>query len=466
MRLEELIFSNLIHSEEYARKTLPHLKEDYFSDTVDKSVYAIIENFVNKFNRVPTKEAIKVELNSNPSVYISDDEHKRAVELVDGLDLNNDKEITWLLEKTEKFCQDKAIYNAIMQSIRIMDDKEKTLNKGSIPELLTKALGVSFDTSIGHDFLEDVKARFDHYHTKLNRIPFALESLNKITKGGFPRKTINILLGGTGVGKSLVMCSLAADNLQMGYNVLYITLEMDELSIAKRIDANILDVSLDDIEDLPEDTYFKMSDRIKGKTKGKLIVKEYPTTSAGSANFRHLLNELRLKKNFVPDIIYVDYLNICASSRIKGGSNANSYTIIKAIAEELRGLASEFNAAVVTATQTTRSGYDDSDVGITDVSESFGVAHTADWMCAIVTSEELAKIGQYMFKQLKSRYDDINKCLRFVVGVDKPKMKLYDVEDSAQGNVYNHDTPVMDNTPMGTSMKKPNFDRSKMKDFK
>lgn len=467
MNLEHLIFSNLITSEEFARKSLPHLKPEYFHQDENKAIFTVIDEFVNKFNAIPTKEALKVELQSSTNLGLSDTQYAEAVEIVDKLAHDQMHELTWLLEKTEKFCQDKAVYNAIMESIRIMDKEEGSIGKGSIPQLLSEALAISFDTSIGHDFFDDAEERYKAYHEKLNRIPFRLDCMNEITKGGFPRKTINILLGGTGVGKSLCMCALAADNLMMGYNVLYITLELDEKSVGRRIDANLLGVTMDDLESLPEDTYMKMVNKVHGKTKGRLKVKEYPTSGAGAANFRHLLNELKLKSNFIPDIIYIDYLNICASSRLKNiGSNINSYTYIKAIAEELRGLASEFDVALVTATQTTRGGYDDSDVGITDVSESFGVAHTADWMCAIVSSEELAQLGQYMFKQLKSRYGDINQMLRFVVGVDKARMRLYDVEESAKNNVYNHDVPVMDRTPSGVGMAKPTFNKDKLKDFK
>jgi archaellum biogenesis ATPase FlaH len=458
MRLENLIFSNLISNEDYTRKTLPYIKAEYFNDINDKVLFTVIEKFVDKFNELPTKEVLKVELSNVKG--LNEDQFKETYELVESLQTDNIRSEEWMLNETEKFCQDKAIYNAIMTSIRIMDKKEKDLDKGAIPELLTQALGVSFDNSIGVEFLQDIEDRYKYYHTKQQKIPFALTFFNKITKGGFGRKTINIFLAGTGVGKSLTMCSMAADNLMMGNNVLYITMEMAEFEIARRIDANLLDVTIQELEDMSKDSYVSKMERLKGKTKGKLIIKEYPTSSAGSGNFRHLFNELRLKKNFAPDVVYIDYLNICASSRIKNGSNVNSYSYIKAIVEELRGLAVEFNVALVTATQTTRGGYGDSDVDITDVSESFGVAHTADFMCALITSEELEGLGQLLIKQLKNRYNDLNYLRRFVLGVDRSKMKLFDLEESAQNDIQD-DKPVFDKTPSGDK-----FDKEKFKGFR
>ena len=458
MRLENLIFSNLISNEDYTRKTLPYIKAEYFNDINDKVLFTVIEKFVDKFNELPTKEVLKVELSNVKG--LNEDQFKETYELVESLQTDNIRSEEWMLTETEKFCQDKAIYNAIMTSIRIMDKKEKDLDKGSIPELLTQALGVSFDNSIGVEFLQDIEDRYKYYHTKQQKIPFALTFFNKITKGGFGRKTINIFLAGTGVGKSLTMCSMAADNLMMGQNVLYITMEMAEFEIARRIDANLLDVTIQELDDMSKDSYVAKMERLKGKTKGKLIIKEYPTSSAGSGNFRHLFNELRLKKNFAPDIVYIDYLNICASSRIKNGSNVNSYSYIKAIVEELRGLAVEFNVALVTATQTTRGGYGDSDVDITDVSESFGVAHTADFMCALITSEELEGLGQLLVKQLKNRYNDLNYLRRFVLGVERAKMKLFDLEESAQNDIQD-DKPVFDKTPSGDK-----FDKEKFKGFR
>ena len=355
----------------------------------------------------------------------------------------------WLIDKTEEFCQEKAVYNAIMDSIQIIDGKDKDRNKGAIPEILSKALSISFDNHIGHDWIEDFAARYEFYHKIEERIPFDLEYLNVITKGGLPSKTLTCILAGTGVGKSLAMCHFAANNLMDNKKVLYITMEMAEERISERIDANLLDCSLDDLKDLPFKLYEKRVDRIRHKTEGKLIVKEYPTASAGTAHFRHLLNELRLKRNFVPDIIYIDYLNICASSRMRYGSNINTYMMIKSIAEELRGLAVERNVPIVTATQTTRSGYTNSDPGLEDTSESFGLPATTDLMFALVSSEELEALNQIMVKQLKNRFNDPVMNKRFVIGVDRAKMRLYDVEQSAQDELIS-DNPVMDNAVFGS----------------
>ena len=465
MKLEEVIFSNLIYNEDYARKALPHLKSEYFHDVVDRKIYNLIGSYVDKYNSVPTKEALIIDLSGVDG--LSEDQFKAARESIQSLTDPETKDTTWIVDQTEKFCQDKAIYNAIMNSIKILDDKEGKLSKGSIPQLLTEALGVSFDTSIGHDFIENFEQRYDFYHTKEFRIPFDLEYFNKITKGGLPRKTLNIALAGTGVGKSLFMCHCAAANLMAGLNVLYITMEMAEERIAERIDANLLGVTMDELENLPKETYTKRMIRLKEKTMGRLIIKEYPTSSAGSANFRHLLNELRLKKNFAPDIVYIDYLNICASSRIKGGSNVNSYTLIKSIAEELRGLAVEFNVPIISATQTTRSGYGNSDVELTDTSESFGLPATADFMFALITSEELDELGQLMVKQLKNRYNDPSRYKRFVIGVDRSRMKLFDAESSAQDGLTDSGA-VFDNTPTGQRQDEESskFNRNKFKDFK
>jgi archaellum biogenesis ATPase FlaH len=355
----------------------------------------------------------------------------------------------WLIDSTEKWCQEKAIYNAIMDSIQILDGTDGKNDKGAIPELLSDALSVSFDPNIGHDYMDDSDSRYDFYHRVEERVPFDLEYMNKITKGGIPKKSLNIILAGTGVGKSLAMCHMASANLLDGKNVLYITMEMAEEKIAERIDANLLNVTLDDLSALSKDMYDKKIERVRGKTSGKLIVKEYPTASAGSGHFRHLLNELKLKKHFVPDIIYIDYLNICTSSRIKGGAQVNSYTLVKAIAEELRGLAVEFNVPVVSATQTTRSGYSNSDVGLEDTSESFGLPATADFMVALISSEELEDLGQIMVKQLKNRYGDPNTYKRFVVGVDRAKMRLFDVEQTAQEDIGYDDKPIFDNSGFG-----------------
>ena len=466
MKIEQVIFANLINNEEYARQSLPHIKPEYFLDNVERKIYNLIDSYVDKYNSIPSKEALLIDLSNTDG--LSEDQFTSATNIVQSLDKPDDKTIDWIIDQTEKFCQDKAIYNAIMNSIKILDDKKGVLSKGSIPELLNEALAVSFDNNIGHDFLESADQRFEFYHRKEERIPFDIDYLNKITKGGLPRKTLNIALAGTNVGKSLFMCHCAAANLMDKRNVLYITLEMAEERIAERIDANLLNVNLDDLVDLSKDEFTKLVDKVKNKTQGRLIIKEYPTASAGAANFRHLLNELRLKKNFIPDIIYIDYLNLCTSSRLKANSNANSYTIIKSIAEELRGLAVEFNVPIFSATQTTRSGFGNSDVEITDTSESFGLPATCDLMIALIASDELNQLNQILVKQLKNRYSDVTNYKRFVVGIDRAKMRLYDTEASAQDGLVD-DSPIMDNTPTGqrlTNEARPKFDRNKFAEFK
>jgi len=478
MAIETAILSNLVFNEEYARKVIPFLKDEYFTGQTDKTIYRLIKEYVDKYNAFPSKEALAIDLSNKDGV--SEETFKQSKELISGLVHDSETKIDWLLDQTEKFCQDKAIYNAIMASIGILDDSSGKTSKGSIPQILSDALAVSFDTHIGHDFIEDADSRFDFYHTKEIRIPFDLDYLNKATNGGLPKKTLNIALAGTGVGKSLFMCHCAASNLVAGLNVLYITMEMAEEKIAERIDANLLDTPIDQLSLLPKDIYDKKVARIRSKTQGKLIVKEYPTACAGSANFRHLLNELNLKKNFKPDIIYIDYLNICMSSRIKHGANVNSYTLVKAIAEELRGLAVEFNVPVVSATQTTRSGYSNSDVGLEDTSESFGLPATADFMFALIASEELNDLGQIMVKQLKNRYNDPGVYTKFCVGVDRSKMRLYDVEQSAQEDILDsspkkkkkeEDKSVFDSSKfmsedMERSKPKSKFDKKSFEGFK
>jgi len=443
--IESIIFNNLIFNEEYGRKVLPFLKEEYFNDVADKTLYNLINVYVDTYNSFPSKEALAIDLSNKDGM--NEDVFNRCKTSIQNLEPSTEKKDEWLLDQTEKFCQEKAIYNAIMTSIQVLDDKSGKTSKGMIPQILSDALGVSFDTNIGHDFLEDSNSRYEFYHAKETRTPFDIDYFNRITKGGIPNKTLNIILAGTGVGKSLFMCHCAASNLTLGKNVLYITLEMAEQRIAERIEANLLDVTVDDLVLLPKEMYEKKIDKLKSKTTGKLIIKEYPTACAGSANFRHLLNELKLKKGFIPDIIYIDYLNICSSSRMKYGSNVNSYTLIKAIAEELRGLAVEFDVPIMSATQTTRSGFSSSDIDITDTSESFGLPATADFMFAIQTSEELESLNQLMVKQLKNRYNDPTYNKRFVIGVDRSKMRLYNVEQSAQQDLI--DSPVMDNTKFG-----------------
>ena len=445
--IEKTILSHLVFNEAYARKTLPFLKDEYFQNQSDKVVYKLIQNYVTKYNNTPTKEVLFLELNNKDG--LNDTTFKDSKRLIEDLQIDN-TEIQWLLDSTEKFCQEKAIYNAIMASIKILDDKTGSSSTGAIPTLLSDALGVSFDVSIGHDYFLNADERFDFYHRKEEHIPFDLQYFNDITKGGLVRKTLNIALAGTGVGKSLFMCHCASNNLTQGKNVLYITMEMAEEKIAERIDANLLNVTVDELAILPKDAYDKKIARVKEKTVGKLIVKEYPTASAGSAHFRHLLNELRIKRNFIPDIIYIDYLNICSSSRIKTGSNVNSYTYIKAIAEELRGLAVEFNVPVVSATQTTRGGYGNSDVELTDTSESFGLPATADLMFALISTEELEDLNQLMVKQLKNRYNDPTIHRRFVIGIDRAKMRLYNTEQSAQ--TLMDDAPVFSSSKAGQSI--------------
>ena len=436
MRTEHLILKNLITDEDYARRTLPYLKSQYFQDVNERIVYEEIDNFITKFNTLPSREALTIELDNRSN--INDNQFAEIAKYVGELKSEEKDDKDWLVQTTEKFCQEKAIYNAIMESIQIIDGDGKQ-DKGAIPSLLSDALAVSFDPNVGHDLFDNSDARFDFYHRVEERIPFDLEYLNKITKGGVPKKSLNIILAGTGVGKSLAMCHMASANLLDGKNVLYITLEMAEEKIAERIDANLLNVKLDELAELPKESYDKKINRVKNKTTGKLIVKEYPTAAANVGHFRHLINELKLKKQFKPDIIYIDYLNICASSRIKMGGSVNTYTYIKSIAEELRGLSVEQNLPIWSATQTTRSGFSNSDVGLEDTSESFGLPATADFMVAIISTEELNNLNQVLVKQLKNRYGDPNTHKRFVLGIDRSKMRLYDVEQTAQEDLINVD---------------------------
>lgn len=444
--IEPLILGSLLHNEEYTRKVLPFLEEEYFDSLENKLIYRTIDTYIKDYNSIPTKDALRLSLEESRSV--SEEQFEVVSKTINELSYDDKNSEDWLLDKTETFCQDKALYNAIRTSIGVMDSNDSKLDKGSIPKLLQDALGVSFDNSVGHDFLENVDERYEFYHHKEARLEFDIDLLNTVTKGGLPRKSLNIILAGTGVGKSLAMCHFAASNFMHGKNVLYITMEMAEERIAERIDANLLDASIDEIHTMPKDVFEKKINRLKSKTTGKLIIKEYPTASAGSGHFRHLLNELKLKKNITPDIIYIDYLNICTSSRIKANAMANSYTLIKSIAEELRGLAVEFNVPVVSATQTTRSGFSSSDVGLEDTSESFGLPATADFMVALIATEELEQLGQIMIKQLKNRWGDPNSNKRFVIGIDRSRMRFYNVEQSAQDGMVD-DTPVMSNSPYG-----------------
>jgi len=432
MKLEQTILKNLIYSDEYLRKVLPFLKSEYFTDRAERLIYDEIKSFTETYNNAPSPEALVLAVQERRN--LTDAEVEKCQTTIQEIEKTKGEksQIQWLTDKTEQFCQEKAIYQAVLGSISILEGKDKTHDKGQIPKILSDALAVTFDTSVGHDYLENSDERYEFYHRHEERIPFDLDYFNKITKGGLPGKTLNIALAGTGVGKSLFMCHVAAGAMSQGRNVLYITMEMAEEKIAERIDANLLNVTLDDLTSLPKDMYDKKVAKLKAKTTGKLIIKEYPTASASATHFRSLLNELNLKKSFRPDIIFIDYLNICCSSRIKAGANINSYTYVKSIAEELRGLAVEYGVPIVSATQTTRSGFTSSDPGLEDTSESFGLPATADLMFALITSEDLQELGQIMVKQLKNRYNDPTMYKRFTVGVDRAKMKLYDVEQSGQ----------------------------------
>ena len=430
--VEFLILRNLLHNEEYVRKVIPFLKADYFEDRNQKIVFEEIIKFVEQYNKPATKEILCIEAEKRQD--ITDDSFKEITNLIGSLD-DKLSEFEWLVNTTEKWCRDRAIYLALMESIQLADGKDDTKGRDAIPAILSDALAVSFDSNVGHDYLTDYEARYESYHRKEDKIPFDLEYFDKITKGGLPNKTLNIALAGTGVGKSLFMCHVASAALLQNKNVLYITLEMAEEKIAERIDANLLNVPIQDITDLPKVMFENKVTNLAKKTQGTLIIKEYPTASAHSAHFRSLLNELALKKSFRPDIIFIDYLNICASSRYRANGNVNSYSYIKAIAEELRGLAVETNLPIVSATQTTRSGYGSSDVDLTDTSESFGLPATADLMFALISTEELEGLNQIMVKQLKNRYNDPTVFKRFVVGIDRAKMRLYDCEQSAQEDI-------------------------------
>ena len=432
------------------RKVLPFVKPDYF-EGIYRILFREVGKFVGKYNKLPTSETFKIELDQSDR--LGGENYTVAVDLLPQLFSKEKIDEEWLLDNTEKWCQDRAIYNAVMESISIIDGKHETLSKGALPDLLQKALGVAFDTNVGHDYIKNVEERWDFYNKQEERIPFDLEYFNTITKGGVPNKTLNIALAGTGVGKSLFMCHVAASALTDGKNVLYITMEMAEERIAERIDANLLNVPIDQLESMPKTMFTEKVKQLSTKTTGQLIIKEYPTGSAHAGHFRALLNELKLKRQFVPDIIFIDYLNICASSRMKGmGGSINSYNYIKAIAEELRGLAVEFDLPIFSATQTTRSGYSNSDVGLEDTSESFGLPATADLMFALISTEELQQLGQMMVKQLKNRYNDPTQNKRFVIGVDRSKMRLYDVDPNEQ--TLTDDTPVYDKTAAGEGMSK------------
>ena len=463
IELEQTILRNLLTNDEYARKVAAFLQTEYF-EGVYKNLFREFTLFIAKYNKLPSMEAFKIEIDNGDR--LNDAQYRHAIEILPNIFTPQPENLEWLIDRTEKWCQDRAVYNAVMSSISIIDGKHTTLQKSSIPDVLTKALAVTFDTNIGHDYLENIDERFEFYHRQEERIPFDLDYFNRITKGGLPHKTLNIALAGTGVGKSLFMCHCAASALSQGRNVLYITMEMAEERIAERIDANLMNVDIGALEYMEEE---KFKDRVKSiaeKTHGKLIIKEYPTGQANTSHFRALLKELKLKKNFMPEIIFIDYLNICASSRMKSmGGSINSYTYIKAIAEEMRGLAVEFNLPIMSATQTTRSGYSNDDIGLEDTSESFGLPATADLMFALISNDELANQNQIMVKQLKNRYNDPVTNQRFTIGVNRSKMRLYDIDNSISVLRKPEDDtgPVFDNTTSGQRIQS---EKKKFSNFK
>ena len=444
MTIEKTIFSNLIFNENYARRVLPFIRGEYFQDKTDRIIFEEIYNFMDKYQAMATKETLSIELDNRKD--LNGTEFQKVVEVIESLK-EAEVDMQWLVNTTEKFCKDKAVYNAILNGINIIEGKDKEHTQEAIPSILSEALAVGFDQHIGHDYIENADERFEFYHRQEEKLEFDLEYFNKITKGGLPNKTLNIALAGTGVGKSLFMCHMAASTLMQGKNVLYITMEMAEERIAERIDANLMNISMDDLHNLPKKMFESKIEKINSKTSGKLVIKEYPTASAHSGHFRSLIKELQLKKSFRPDIIFIDYLNICSSSRFKGNASVGSYFYIKAIAEELRGLAVETNLPIMSATQTTRGGFANSDVGLEDTSESFGLPATADLMFALISTEELEGLNQLMIKQLKNRYNDLGTNKRFVVGIDRSKMKLYDCEQEAQQDISDSgqdDTPGFD----------------------
>ena len=459
--IERTALTNLLSNEDYARIVLPFIKEDYFEVREERIIFEEINKFTEKYNKIPTQVSLEIEVGDRKD--LNETEHNKIIEIIKTLN-PVEVDFDWLVDTTEKFCKDKAIYNAIVEGISIIDGRDKKRTVDSLPSILTDALAVSFDDAIGHDYLVDYDERYQYYHKVEERIPFDLDFFNRITKGGLPPKTLNIALAGTGVGKSLFMCHMAANCLSQGKNVLYITLEMAEERIAERIDANLMNISMEDLHSLPKKMFDDKIAKIVKKTSGKLIVKEYPTASAHSAHFRGLIKELAIKKSFKPDIIFIDYLNICASSRFKGAQNVNSYSYIKSVAEELRGLAVECNVPIMSATQTTRGGFTSTDVGLEDTSESFGLPATADFMFALISNEELDELNQIVVKQLKNRYNDptINK--RFVLGIDRSKMKLFDVELKEQKDIVDNgqDEPIFDKTNFGSKTDK----FSAIKDFK
>lgn len=449
-KIELVILSNLIFNEPYCRKVLPFIKSEYFSNESEKVIFNKISNFIVTYDSLPTKESLVITISKDTKLF--DSIESQCKEILLSLD-KNDVDDNWLIDQTEEWCKDRAIYIALMDSIKIADDKKGKLSLGSIPKILTDALSVSFDPHVGHSYLDDTDSRYEFYHKVEEKFEFDLECMNKITKNGVPRKTLNVILAGTAVGKSLALCHMASSYFMSGKNVLYVTLEMSENRIAERIDANLLNVSLSDLQKLSKEMYDKKINSIKSKTVGKLIIKEYPTATATTTHFRSLLNELLLKKNFIPDVIIVDYLNIASSARLSTSNNVNSYTYVKSIAEEFRGLAVEYNVPIWTATQTNRQGYVSSDIGLENTSESFGLPATADFMIALSTTEELEQLGQILVKQLKNRYNDISSLRRFVLGIDRSKMRLFDLDDSAQDGLVD--------TNLSKTDDKATFDKSK-----
>ena len=457
--IERTALTQLVTNEQYARKVLPFMKKAYFADRTERTVFEEITKFVDKYNKIPTQTSLEIEVQGRKD--LNEDEYKKVVAVIQTLS-STDVDFDWLVDTTEKFCKDKAVYNAIVESISIIDGKDKNRGPDAIPNILTDALAVCFDNAVGHDYLLDSESRYDYYHTVEKKIPFDLEFFNRITKGGLSPKTLNIVLAGTGVGKSLFMCHVAANCLSQGKNVLYITLEMAEERIAERIDANLMNITTEDLYDLPKQMFDNKIAKIIKSTSGKLIVKEYPTASAHTGHFRGLIKELAIKKRFKPDIIFIDYLNICASSRFKGATSVNSYLYIKAIAEEIRGLAVESNLPILSGTKTNRSGFVSTDIGLEDTSESFGLPATADLMFALISNEELDKLNQIAVKQLKNRYNDLTINKRFVIGIDRAKMRLLDLADSEQKGltdsnqteeVDEFDTPTFDQTDFGEGWK-------------
>ncbi|AGR47659.1 DNA primase-helicase [Sinorhizobium phage phiM7] len=445
--IENIVLSNLVYNDEYARKVLPYIKDEYFLDLDERYIFNTIQSFTAQYNSLPSKEAIVLTFHKDEK--INEERFESLATIVDNLKPDPLSDAEWLVNETEKFCQDRALVNALRKSIAVIDGKSNDLDKGALPTLLSDALAVSFDAHLGHDYLDDWENQYDYYHRKEEKIEWDLEKFNQITKGGVGRKSLIVAMAPTNAGKSLFLTHLAAANLQAGLNVLYLTLEMSEEMTRERIDANLLDVHIDELRGLPKETYRNLVARVRGKTTGKLVIKEYPTASAHVGHFRHFINELKLKKKFKPDVIYVDYLNICASSRMKMGGSVNSFQLVMSIAQELRGLAVEMNVPIFTATQTNRNGIGNSDIDLTDTSESIGLTYVADMMFALIRTEELDQIGQVMIKQLKNRWGDKAETARFVIGLDRKKMRFYDVEDTAQNGIM-PDRPVMDNSDFGS----------------